>query len=147
MRSRRRATPRARQRRPPAPEPVTPLDPDSLDSPAEVDAAFRTQRRVSVGYALVFALMLLGVSVLTVALDWWTTGRIVGGISPGFLTAALGLYVVFVAVAAAATTLAAAIENRMLGRADHFWGDAAGPDGHRDEPADDRPPPPGGPRP
>lgn len=99
----------------------------AVDSPAEVDAVFRTQRRVSVGYALLFALLLASVSVFTVGLAWWTTGRILGGISPGFLMAAFGLYLVFVALAAAACSLASAIENRMLGSADDLWHDPAEP--------------------
>lgn len=114
------------------------LGSESLDSPAEVDAVFRTQRRIGVGYAAVFALVLAGVSILTVTLGWWTSGRVVGGMSPGFLVAAVGLYLVFVAVATAAGSLANAVEDRMLGGADDLWRDergaggsegAAGPEG------------------
>lgn len=99
----------------------------AVDSPAEVDAVFRTQRRVSVGYAVLFALLLASVSVFAVGLEWWTTGRILGGISPGFLMAAFGLYPVFVALAAAACSLASTIENRMLGSADELWHDPVQP--------------------
>lgn len=99
---------------------------ESLDSPAEVDAVFRTQRRIAVGYAALFALVLVGVSVLTVTLDWWTTGRVLGGMSPGFLTAAVGLYLVFMIVAIAAGSLANAVENRMLGGAADLWQDGSG---------------------
>lgn len=112
---------------------------ESLDSPAEVDAVFRTQRRIAVGYAAVFALVLIGVSVLTVTLGWWTTGRVIGGISPGFLVAAVGLYVVFVVLATAAGSLANAVEKRMLGRVDDLWQDPPGWDATASAPFDDDP--------
>ena len=88
---------------------------DEFDGPAEVDATFRTQRRVAVGYFVVFLLVTLTVPALTLVLDWWWQGRVIGGMSPNFLMAAGGLYVFFFVLAVAAATLATAVEDRMLG--------------------------------
>lgn len=90
---------------------------DEHDSPAEVDAAFRTQRRIALAYGGLFLLATLGVPLLTLALDWWSDGRVLGGMSPNFVMAAGGLYVVFFLLAVAAATLANSVEDRMLGRA------------------------------
>ncbi len=88
---------------------------DEFDTPAEVDAIFRTQRRIAVGYFCVFLVVTLGVPALTLVLDWWSSGRIVGGMSPNFAMAAIGLYVFFLCLAVAAGSLATAVEDRMLG--------------------------------
>jgi hypothetical protein len=88
---------------------------DEFDGPAEVDATFRTLRRVAVGYFVVFLLVTLAVPALTLVLDWWSAGRVVGGMSPNFLMAAIGLYVFFFGLAIAAATLASGVEDRMLG--------------------------------
>ncbi|MDV6012574.1 hypothetical protein F8178_08825 [Haloechinothrix sp. LS1_15] len=83
--------------------------------PAEVDATFRTLRRVAFGYFTVFLVVVAAVPVLTLALDWWSQGRLIGGMSPSFAMAAFGLYVFFFVLAIAAATLANAVEDRMLG--------------------------------
>lgn len=90
---------------------------DDFDTTAEVDATFRTLRRVAVGYFGVFLTVILAVPTLTLILGWWSEGRI-AGMSPNFLMAAGGLYVVFFAVALAASSLADAVEDRMLGGGD-----------------------------
>lgn len=88
---------------------------DEYDSLAEVDATFRTQRRIAIGYFAVFLAITLAVPTLTLVLDWWSQGRVIGGMSPNFLMAAGGLYVCFFGLAVAAATLATAVEDRMLG--------------------------------
>lgn len=85
------------------------------DTPAEVDAVFRLQRRIGVAYFLTFVSGTLGVSVAIVTLDWAATSRVFGGFSPGFILAAVGLYLFFVVVAVAAASLANSIEDRMMG--------------------------------
>lgn len=104
---------------PALPEPFDDLDlfDDEFDTDAEVDAAFRTQRRVALGYFGVFIAVTLAVPTLTLVLGWWSDGRI-GGMSPNFLMAAGGLYLVFFVVALAASSLADAVEDRMLGGGD-----------------------------
>lgn len=92
-------------------------DLQEYDAPAEVDAAFVTQRRIAVGYCLVFLLVTFAIPVLTVSSGWWTDARVVGGMSPSFLMAAVVLYVFFVGLGVAAATLADGSEDRMLGRA------------------------------
>ncbi|HUH07901.1 MAG TPA: hypothetical protein VML96_08845 [Egibacteraceae bacterium] len=91
---------------------------DEYDTAAEVDATFRTQRRIAIGYFLVFLVVTIGVPALTLVLDWWSSGRVIGGMSPNFAMAAVGLYVFFFALALAAARLATAVEDRMLGGPD-----------------------------
>lgn len=113
----RRSRPRPRSAaaaRPPASSPHPGFD-DEFDAPAEVDATFRTQRRVAVGYFAVFLVVTLAVPALALVLDWWSRGRVIGGMSPNFVMAAGGLYVFFFLLAVAAATLATAVEDRMLG--------------------------------
>ncbi len=93
-------------------------DADEHDTPAEVDATVRTLRRVAVGYFVVFLVAIGGVPGLTLLLDWWSQGRLVGGMSPSFVMAAFGLYVFFFAIGLAAATLSTAVESRMLGGPD-----------------------------
>jgi hypothetical protein len=88
---------------------------DEFDTPAEVDATFRTQRRIAVGYFLLFLIVTLGVPALTLVLGWWSSGGLIGGMSPNFAMAAFGLYLIFLAIGLAAATLASAVEDRMLG--------------------------------
>ncbi|MEX2503664.1 MAG: hypothetical protein WD378_02370 [Egicoccus sp.] len=92
-------------------------DLQEYDAPAEVDAAFVTQRRIAVGYCLVFLLVTFAIPVLTVSSAWWIDSRVVGGMSPSFLMAAVVLYAFFVGLGVAAATLADGSEDRMLGRA------------------------------
>ena len=92
-----------------------PRPPDEDDTAAEVDAAFRTQRRIAVAYMAVFATVLLAVPIGDAVLDWWTEGELIGAMSPSFAMAAGGLYLVFLVIALAGTSLANAVEDRMLG--------------------------------
>ena len=91
---------------------------ETTDTPAEVDAASRTLRRIAVGYALLFLAVVAAYPLLSLALDWWSQARLpaaLGGLSPGFLTAAVGLYVVFAGMGIAVASLSSAVEARMLG--------------------------------
>lgn len=88
---------------------------DEYDMPTDVDASFRTLRRVAAGHFLVFLGVVVAVPVLTLTVDWWSEGRLIGGMSPSFVMAAFGLYLFFFALAAAAATLSNAVEERMLG--------------------------------
>ncbi len=90
-------------------------DPELPDTPAEVDAAFRTQRRIAVTYFVVFLTVVASFPVLTVTLDWWTESRLFGDLSPAFLAASVGLYAVFAVIGIAAATLSSSVESRMLG--------------------------------
>lgn len=94
------------------------MDQDEHDTPAEVDAAVRTLRRVAVGYFVVLVVGIVGVPGLTLMLDWWSEGRLLGGMSPSFVMAAFGLYVFFFVIGVAAATLSNAVESRMLGGPD-----------------------------
>ena len=76
---------------------------------------FRTQRRIAFSYLAVFLSVVLVVPVLTLTLDWWSSGRLIQAMSPNFAMAAIGLYVIFLAIGLGASTLASAVEDRMLG--------------------------------
>lgn len=103
--------------------PVVPLpgedwDPDvedEHDAYADVDATFRTLRRAAVAHFTLFLGIIVAVPVLTLTVDWWSRGRLLGGMAPSFVMAAFGLYVFFFLLAAAATSLSNAVEDRMLG--------------------------------
>lgn len=90
-------------------------DPEVQDTAAEVDAAFRTLRRIAVTYFIVFLVVVGSFPVLTMTLDWWTESRLLGDLSPAFLAAAVGLYVMFAVIGVAAATLSSSVESRMLG--------------------------------
>lgn len=97
--------------------PGSPRGPEEFDGPSEVAAAARTQRRIALGYGLVFLVAILAVPVLSLSLPWWSTSRLLGGMSPSFVVAAGGLYAFFLALGVAAATLARSVEDRMLGAA------------------------------
>lgn len=86
------------------------------DTEAEVDAAFRTLRRIAITYFIVFLGIVGAFPVLTMTLNWWIEARLIGEMSPGFLTAAVGLYLIFTVMGIAAATLSSSVESRMLGR-------------------------------
>jgi hypothetical protein len=102
----------------PEPHPGDPTGLEEFDAPAEVAAAARTQRRIALGYALVFALSILAVPVLSLTLPWWSGARLIGGMSPSFVAVAGGMYVFFLALGVAAASLARSVEVRMLGSSD-----------------------------
>lgn len=91
---------------------------DEFDGPAEVVAAARTQRRIALGYGLVFVVGVFAVPALSLTLPWWSQSRLIGGMSPSFVTVAGGLYVLFLALGISAATLARSVEGRMLGTSD-----------------------------
>ncbi|MFO7778267.1 MAG: hypothetical protein R6V28_07945 [Nitriliruptoraceae bacterium] len=91
---------------------------DEFDAPAEVAAAARTQRRIALGYASLFALGIFVAPVLSMTLPWWSGARLTGGMSPGFVVAAGGLYAFFLGLGIAAASLARSVEVRMLGTSD-----------------------------
>lgn len=93
---------------------MPPASSEIRDTPAEVDAVFRTVRRVSGTYFLVFLLLVASIPVLANTLDWWTEARLFG-FSPDFLVVAVGLYAAFTVIGILAATLTTSVESRMLG--------------------------------
>jgi hypothetical protein len=90
-----------------------PFEPD--DTPVEVAATFRTQRRVAVAYLALFLVITLAVPALNALVDWWTDGRLLGGISPAFAVSTIGLYLVIIAIGVLGARVADQVERRMLG--------------------------------
>lgn len=101
--------------------------PEEFDGASEVVAVARTQRRIALGYGLVFLLAIGSVPVLSLSLPWWSTSRLLGGMSPSFVAVAGGLYLFFLALGVVAARLARSVEDRMLGIAP--GGDDPEPDG------------------
>jgi hypothetical protein len=95
---------------------------DEFDTPAEVDAVFRTQRRIAVGYFVVFAGGMLLIPLATLTSGWW--GGRLSDWATGFVVAGAGLYVFFFLLGLGAASLANGVEQRMLGTP------------HDDDPAD-----------
>lgn len=93
----------------------SPVQDEVRDTPAEADAAFRTLRRIAITYFTVFLVIVAAFPVLTMTLPWWTESRVTGNLSPGFLFAGVGLYLVFAVLGIAAATLSSSVESRMLG--------------------------------
>jgi len=85
------------------------------DESADVDAAFRSQRRIAVAYFVVFAAGIVGAAVATSSSQWAVADRVLGGFSPSFLIAAVVIYVFVLAIGLAAATLANGVDDRMLG--------------------------------
>lgn len=92
-----------------------PRDYDEADTAAEVDAAFRAQRRTAIIGFVVFATITFGAVGLTLAGGWWTDLDVADGLSPAFLAAGAGAYLVFLAVGALVARRANRIERSMLG--------------------------------
>ncbi|MEZ5259204.1 MAG: hypothetical protein R2705_20680 [Ilumatobacteraceae bacterium] len=98
---------------------------DEVDSNAEVRAAFHSQRRIALGHFVVFAVAIAGTAAATLALGWWTRGRVLGGMTPGFLGAGLALYAVFLVIVIAGARLSNAVEDQMMGRGTSGDGDGS----------------------
>lgn len=90
---------------------------DEFDTAAEVDAVFRTQRRIAVGYFVLFLSGMLVIPLATLATGWWPGGGLARW-APGFVVAGGGLYVFFFVVGLGAASLANGVEQRMLGAPD-----------------------------
>lgn len=88
---------------------------NDTDTPAEVFAVWRTQRRLAVSYMALFLVGTLGVGVAIGTIPWVTDTTVFDGFSPGFLLAAAGLYVFFLGIGVAAASLANGVEHRMMG--------------------------------
>lgn len=91
---------------------------DEFDTPAEVDAVFRTQRRIAVAYFIVFLAGVLLIPVLTLLANWWSGGRLGGWWTTSFVVAGAGMYVFFFVLGVGASSLASGVEKRMLGTPD-----------------------------
>jgi len=88
---------------------------NDTDTPAEVFAVWRIQRRIALSYMAVFLIGTLGVGLAIGTLPWATDTSVFDGFSPGFVLAAFGLYAFFLLLGAAAASLANAVEHRMMG--------------------------------
>ncbi len=88
-----------------------------FDTPEEVDALFRAQRRLSVNHALLFLAGTLLLPVVQAVWPAWTTREVWGGLTPAFIAATV-LYPLFCIVLAASYTMRAnRLDEDFLGRA------------------------------
>lgn len=88
---------------------------DDTDTPAEVFAVWRIQRRLALSYMAVFMVVTLGVGLAIHTVPWVTDTTVFYGFSPGFVLAAFGLYLFFLLLGVAAASLSDAVEHRMMG--------------------------------
>lgn len=102
-----------------------PLNPDDLelewmeeefDSPAEVDAVFRAQRRLSFLYGSIFLTVTMSIPVLSITSDYWTSLPVLGGFTLNYLFVAVLYHLVYVLIGAAYTLQANRLEQELLGR-------------------------------
>ena len=89
--------------------------PDFTDTPAEVDAVFRSQRRAAAAHFLIFCLIIGGAVAAMLSLSWWTNSSALTGLSPAFVVVGGGIYLAFVGIAVSAATLANSVEETMMG--------------------------------
>jgi len=87
-----------------------------FDTPEEVDALFRAQRRLSISHALLFFAGTLLLPVVQAVWPAWTTSPVWGGLTPAFIAATV-LYPLFCLVLAASYTMRAnRLDEDLLGR-------------------------------
>lgn len=87
-----------------------------FDTPEEVDALFRAQRRLSVSHALLFFAGTLTLPVVQAVWPAWTTSPVWGGLTPAFIAATV-LYPLFCIVLSASYTMRAnRLDEDLLGR-------------------------------
>ncbi len=87
-----------------------------FDTPEEVDAVFRAQRRLSIGHGLLFLVVTALLPVLHVAWPAWSTTAVWGGLTPAFMAATV-LYPLFCIILAASYTMRAnRMDEDLLGR-------------------------------
>ncbi len=91
------------------------MAPDFTDTPAEVDAVFRSQRRAAAAHFLIFCLIIGGAVAAMLSLSWWTNSSALTGLSPAFVVVGGGIYLAFVGIAVSAATLANSVEETMMG--------------------------------
>lgn len=85
------------------------------DTAAEVDAAFRNQRRIAIVYFAIFSIVLFTTVGATTIGTWANGTRVGSAFTPAFILASVGLFGFFVIVGLAAALLADAVDERMLG--------------------------------
>ncbi len=88
---------------------------DDSDTPSEVDAAFRTQRRIALWHFAIFVIVLVGSVAVTTIGSWAVTSQVGGGMNFAFALCGIVLFALFVAIGLAAATLADGVDDRMLG--------------------------------
>lgn len=87
-----------------------------FDTPEEVDALFRAQRRISVGHAALFLAGTLLLPLLQAVWPAWIALPLWGGLTPAFLAATV-LYPLFTILLAASYTMRAnRLDEDFLGR-------------------------------
>jgi uncharacterized membrane protein (DUF485 family) len=101
----------------------TPFDPEQqdwleeeFDSPAEVDAVFRAQRRLSLLYGGAFLAVTLMIPVLSLTSRFWNGVRVLGGFTLNYLMVTVLFHIIYVLIGAGYTLQANRLEQELLGR-------------------------------
>ncbi|BDG62079.1 hypothetical protein [Caldinitratiruptor microaerophilus] len=89
---------------------------DDFDTPEEVEAVFRAQRRLSFLYGTLFFLVTLTLPVLHSTWDYWVKATVWGGFTLAYLAVTLLYPLFYILLAVAYTIQANRLEEALLGR-------------------------------
>lgn len=89
---------------------------EEFDSPPEVDAVFRAQRRLSLIYGGAFFLVTLSIPLLTVISRFWSQVPVLGGFSLSFWMVVVFYHLFYVLLGAGYALQANRLEQELLGR-------------------------------
>lgn len=86
-----------------------------VDTPEEVDRAYRAQLKLAVTYGVVFFISVLLIPFLSGTAEWWYGKEIWGGFTLNYLVVALLFHVFYIALAYFFVKQANALEDKLLG--------------------------------
>lgn len=89
---------------------------EEFDSEAEIEAVFRSQRRLSLTYGAIFLGITLTIPVLVLVSPYWTSTPVLAGFSPSFLAVALFYHFLYVLIGAGYSLQANRLEEELLGQ-------------------------------
>lgn len=89
---------------------------EDFDTPEEVEAVFRAQRRLSFLYAALFFLVTLALPVLHSTWDCWVTATVWGGFTLAYLAVTLLYPLFYILLAVAYTVQSNRLDEALLGR-------------------------------
>lgn len=90
--------------------------PEEFDTPEEVDAVFRAQRRISFTYGGVFLALTLMIPLLSSTSDYWNDVPVWGGFTLNYLVVAVLFHLFYIVLAVAYTLQSNRLEEELLDR-------------------------------
>lgn len=89
-----------------------------VDTPEEVDRAYRAQLKLSVTYGIVFFASVLLIPFLSGTAEWWYGRKIWGGFTLNYLVVAIIFHVFYALLGFFYAKQANALEDKLLGGKD-----------------------------